>query len=44
MGGEIPSESEEREYLGVSPKASRKDVERVFTKKNYVDYHDGTKR
>ena len=63
--GEIPCDSEVREYLGVSPKAGQKEVERaaakryghwgrycylaykferVFARRNYVDYRDGMKR
>jgi 3-methyladenine DNA glycosylase/8-oxoguanine DNA glycosylase len=63
--GNIPCDSEVRNYLEVSPKAAQKEVERaaakryghwgrwcylaykferVFVKKNYVDYVDGNRR
>ncbi len=61
----IPCDSEVREYLGASPKAAQKEVERlaakryghwgryaylaykferVFIRRNYVDYSDGKRR
>ena len=63
--GEIPCDSEVRDYLEISPRAAQKEVERlaakryghwgryaylaykferVFVKRNYVDYEDGKRR